>query len=77
MAEAREAGKVVRGGVDLLHEWRLGVYQSVGLQHPVHLGDAPVWIGHVLQHRLRHYQVERCVLEWDVVRVAREGRPGS
>jgi Zn-dependent M28 family amino/carboxypeptidase len=56
--------------VDLLHEWRFRVHDSVILQHTVNLANAALRIQNVLQDSLANDGVERAILKWQIMGVS-------
>jgi glycosyltransferase involved in cell wall biosynthesis len=73
-----EAGEVVRPGVHLLEERRLGVDDTLGTQDPVDLAHHDVGGEHVLEHGLDDHGVDAAVPQRDRVRVSdQRGRPAG
>jgi hypothetical protein len=58
--------------MDLLHEWRLCVHETLVIQDPMDLLDTPVRVYYMLKHRLNDHCVKRSILKWDIMCVAHE-----
>ena len=77
MTECGEPHEVVPAHVNLLHERRLGVYESPELQDPMELGDATHRVEDVLEDGLDDHGIERAVGERQIVPVGNSVRAGS
>lgn len=67
MSEVGESAEIVSTRVNLLHERRLGVYQTVILEYAMDLRNASCWVDDVLEHRLDDDTIKDSVLEREIV----------
>ena len=74
MADVGKAGKVVSRGVYLLHEGRIGIDQSLWLQHAVNLLDAGRRIRYVLEDCLHDHPFKRSLFKRDLMGIADQRR---
>ena len=67
MSDCGEPPEVIWRKVATLHEWRLGIDITAGLQNSVYFFDDAIRINDMLENALRHDRIAAVVVEWDVV----------